>query len=59
MTVESMFSMNKAVATMSGIRRSLVIKIRKEGRERSGRRGCNTASPVRLLRNPAYQLDPA
>src|SRR3989440_11959030 len=30
-TVESMFSMNKAVATMSGIRRSLVIDIR--GRE--------------------------
>src|SRR3979409_1777739 len=44
-TVESMFSMNRAVATMSGIRRSLVIKIRKEGWERSGRRGCNTASP--------------
>src|SRR5476649_1541468 len=32
MTVESMFSMNRAVATMSGIRRSLFIKIR--GREK-------------------------
>ena len=30
-TVESMFSMNRAVATMSGIRRSLVIGIRGEG----------------------------
>src|SRR6267154_4322867 len=30
-TVESMFSMNRAVATMSGIRRSLVIEIRGEG----------------------------
>ena len=29
-TVESMFSMNRAVATMSGIRRSLVIGIRGE-----------------------------
>ena len=29
-TVESMFSMNRAVATMSGIRRSLVIEIRGE-----------------------------
>jgi len=27
MTVESMFSMNRAVATMSGIRRSLFMKI--------------------------------
>ena len=30
-TVESMFSMNRAVATMSGIRRSLVIEIRGAG----------------------------
>ena len=30
-TVESMFSMNRAVATMSGIRRSLFIEIRGEG----------------------------
>src|SRR6266568_4067239 len=36
-TVESMFSMNRAVATMSGIRRSLVIKIReKDGKEAGG-----------------------
>src|SRR5438309_6352796 len=34
-TVESMFSMNRAVATMSGIRRSLVIGI--GGPEREGR----------------------
>jgi hypothetical protein len=32
-TVESMFSMNRAVATMRGIRRSLFIEIRKEKRE--------------------------
>src|SRR5229473_2687602 len=36
-TVESMFSMNRAVATMSGIRRSLVIDIRGEGMERRAR----------------------
>ena len=36
-TVESMFSMNRAVATMSGIRRSLVIGIREgELREADG-----------------------
>src|SRR6202000_2163846 len=35
MTVESMFSMNKAVATMSGIRRSLFI--RDSGRHREER----------------------
>ena len=33
-TVESMFSMNRAVATMSGIRRSLFIRIWR--RQRSG-----------------------
>src|SRR5665213_3760597 len=33
MTVESMFSMKRAVATMSGIRRSLFIRIREEGQE--------------------------
>src|SRR6267378_2576177 len=31
-TVESMFSMNRAVATMSGIRRSFFMEIRAEGR---------------------------
>ena len=35
-TVESMFSMNRAVATMSGIRRSLFIEIRGEGRTGTG-----------------------
>src|SRR5712675_2303141 len=34
-TVESMFSMNRAVATMSGIRRSLFMEIR---RKRSGKK---------------------
>src|SRR3984957_12285308 len=32
MTVESMFSMNSAVATISGIRRSLFMEIRKRGK---------------------------
>jgi len=40
-TVESMFSMNKAVATMSGIRRSLFIENRGAGKRRE--EGCNTA----------------
>src|SRR6185369_4154346 len=31
-TVESMFSMNRAVATISGIRRSLVIEIGRSGK---------------------------
>jgi hypothetical protein len=39
MTVESMFSMNKAVATMSGIRRSLVITIRKRGKGKKREEG--------------------
>src|ERR1700676_3573565 len=39
-TVESMFSMNRAVATMSGIRRSLFIKNR--GRDGGGSTGCIT-----------------
>ena len=39
MTVESMFSMNKAVATMSGIRRSLVIAIFKGGAGEEGMSG--------------------
>ena len=52
-TVESMFSMNRAVATMSGIRRSLFIEIcsgRKKGNGVS--RGCITPLSHRLLRNP-------
>jgi hypothetical protein len=40
-TVESMFSMNRAVATMSGIRRSLFIEIREE----KGRAGTSAVSP--------------
>ena len=35
-TVESMFSMNRAVATMSGIRRSLFIESFGRGRESGG-----------------------
>src|SRR5713101_8631684 len=54
-TVESMFSMNRAVATMSGIRRSLFIENRGDRREE----GCNTAGTVRLLRNPGNHLNPA
>src|SRR5215203_4215126 len=57
-TVESMFSMNRAVATMSGIRRSFCIGIR-EGTERGGPKGCITAARGGLLANPAYQLTPA
>src|ERR1700737_2150766 len=36
MTVESMFSMNRAVATMSGIRRSFFIEIRQRGWKEAG-----------------------
>ena len=51
-TVESMFSMNRAVATMSGIRRSLFIGIRGR-RWRKGRTdGCITPGGARPLRNP-------
>src|SRR5260370_30727333 len=35
-TVESMFSMNREVATMSGIRRSLFIENRESGRKQAG-----------------------
>src|SRR5712671_4854225 len=58
MTVESMFSMNRAVATMSGIRRSLFIAIRRRG-IRSGSRGCIIPLSHRLLRNPGNHLNPA
>ena len=44
MTVESMFSMNRAVATMSGIRRSLFIEIR---REDAGGSAAGAVSPPR------------
>src|ERR1700691_5662678 len=67
MTVESMFSMNRAVATMSGIRRSLFIEFRGgekaagagvvASRRRPGYRGTDiaiatAATRCRLLRNP-------
>src|SRR5665213_4010348 len=61
MTVESMFSMNKAVATMSGIRRSLFIRIR-GGENRDGSRGCTIPLSHKLLRNRGNHLnhrDPA
>ena len=50
-TVESMFSMNRAVATMSGIRRSLFIGICGKRQEAGGSRGCIIPLPRRLLRN--------
>ena len=57
-TVESMFSMNRAVATMSGIRRSLFMKNRCE-KGGGGSWGCITPWSGRLLRNPANHLNPA
>ena len=56
-TVESMFSMNRAVATISGIRRSLVIGIR--GGTGKGRRAAVSSQPCGPLRNPADHLNPA
>src|SRR5712671_5179083 len=54
-TVESMFYMNRAVATMSGIRRSFFMEIR-EGTAES-RTGCITPLPQRPLRNPGNHLN--
>src|SRR6266478_346725 len=58
-TVESMFSMNRAVATMSGIRRSLFMRLREKRQD--GERGavsphwhrgyCGTARDVEILRD--------
>src|ERR1700721_3801920 len=59
MTVESMFSMNRAVATMSGIRRSLFIEFWGEGHESGASRGCIIPLPSRLLRNRGNHLNPA
>jgi hypothetical protein len=56
MTVESMFSMNRAVATMSGIRRSLFIKNR-GGKVGCGSRGSITPLSHRLLRNVGNHLN--
>src|SRR5580692_10420438 len=58
MTVESMFSMNRAVATMSGIRRSLFIECRGKGARNGASRGCITLLSPRLLRNPRNHLNP-
>src|SRR4051795_7086760 len=58
MTVESMFSMNRAVATMSGIRRSLFMAIRGERRGGAGR-GCNIQWACGLLHNLRNDLNPA
>src|SRR3954468_20888678 len=58
MTVASMFSMNRAVATMSGIRRCLFMGIR----AREGRRsewGCIIPLSDKPLRDRAYHLSPA
>ena len=49
-TVESMFSMNRAVATMSGIRRCLFIGIGARDRE-AGEEGCIIPLSHRLLQN--------
>src|SRR3954464_15155910 len=57
-TVESMFSINRAVATMRGIRRSLFMRFRRmHGGERES--GCNIPVQPRLLRNPQNHLNPA
>ena len=48
-------SMNRAVATMSGIRRSFFMEIRGETGER--RTGCITPLPHRPLRNPGNHLN--
>src|SRR6266567_5810728 len=53
-TVESMFSMNRAVATMSGIRRSFFMEIQEGTGER--RTGCIIPLPHRPLRNPGNHL---
>ena len=58
-TVESMFSMNRAVATMSGIRRSLFIEFRGGEEKAAGSRGCTTPLPSRLLRNLGNHLNAA
>src|SRR4051812_5391518 len=54
MTVESMFSMNRAVATMSGIRRSLFMGLG-DVHQRIGRLGCIIRSWARLLHKARYQ----
>jgi hypothetical protein len=50
-----MFSMNRAVATMSGIRRSFFMEIREETGE--SRTGCITPLPHRPLRKAGNYLN--
>src|SRR6476619_2492964 len=56
-TVESMFSMNSAVATISGIRRCLFITTGELGA--GGRGRCIIPPSHRLLRNRPNHLNPA
>jgi hypothetical protein len=58
MTVASMFSIKRAVATMSGIRRCLSMGIRR-GKRGWGKLGCITPLSDKPLRNRAYHLNPA
>ena len=57
-TVESMFSMNRAVATISGIRRSLCHRNRGTGNE-AGEGACIIPLSHKPLRNRANHLNPA
>jgi len=59
MTVESMFSMNRAVATMSGIRRSLFIRIRRRGAEGAGCCGLTPRGGGGYRGTRQNQLNPA
>jgi hypothetical protein len=54
-TVESMFSMNKAAATMSGIKRSLFMRARGSNRTAEG---CSTDRAGALLRSRQAFLNP-
>src|SRR5438876_11501971 len=54
-TVESMFSMNRAVATMSGIRRSFFMEIQEGTGER--RTGCIIPLLQSPLRHPGNDLN--
>src|SRR6185437_13933554 len=51
-----MFSMNRAAATISGIRRSLFMRAR--GSKRAVERGCSTDRAIPLLRNRQAFLNP-
>jgi hypothetical protein len=58
MTVESMFSMNRAVATISGIMRCLSIGIGGLEKE-AGERGLYHPAVAQAIAEPAYHLNPA